>query len=64
MVRFLGEALRLNERAADDIFSSWISPCRYESPANVEKSFKVFVLKEPLGGNKVSGICLALLCDC
>jgi len=39
MVRFLGGTLRLNERAADDIFSSWISPSRYETPANVKKIF-------------------------
>jgi len=35
--------LRLNERAADDIFSGWISTSRYEPPADVEKTFKIFL---------------------
>jgi len=52
MVRILGGPLRLNERVANDIFSGWISPSRYESPADVEKLQKFFELKEPLGGNK------------
>jgi len=43
MVRFLGGPLRLNERAADDIFSGWISPSRYEPATNVEKTFKIFL---------------------
>jgi len=42
MVRFLGGPLRLNERAAHDIFSGRISQSRYEPPANVEKTFKFF----------------------
>jgi len=52
MVRFVGGPLRLNERAANDIFSGWISPSRYGSPVDVEKNFKIFELKEQLGGNK------------
>jgi len=53
MVRFLGGRLRLNGRAADDIFRGWISPSRCEPPANVEKNFKIFFeLKEQLGGNE------------
>jgi len=34
--------LRLNERAAHNIFSDWILPFRYEPPANVEKNLKFF----------------------
>ena len=30
-------------RAADDIFSGWISPSRYEPPANFEETFKNFL---------------------
>jgi len=45
MVRFLGGPLRLNERAADDIFSGWISPSPYEPLDNVEKNFKFFRVK-------------------
>jgi len=41
----------LNERATDDIFSSWISPSHYEPPVNFKKTFKLFKLKEPLSGN-------------
>jgi len=43
MVRFLGGPLRLNERAADDIFSGWTSPSRYKPPADVEKHYKLFL---------------------
>jgi len=43
MARFLGGPLRLNERAANNIFSSWISPSRNEPPTNVEKTFKIFL---------------------
>jgi len=43
MVRILGGPLRLNERAANDIFSGWTSPSRYEPPADVEKNFKIFL---------------------
>jgi len=43
MVRFLGGPLRLNERAADNIFSGWTSPSRYEPPADVEKNIKIFL---------------------
>jgi len=43
MVRILGGPLRLNERAANDIFSGWTSPRRYEPPADVEKTFKMFL---------------------
>jgi len=39
MVRLLGRLVRLNERAADDIFDGWISTSR---PANVEKNFQIF----------------------
>jgi len=35
--------LRLNERAADDIFSGWSSASRYEPPANAGKTFKIFL---------------------
>ena len=45
MARFLGGPLRLNERAADDIFSGWISPSPYEPLDNVEKNFKFFRVK-------------------
>ena len=64
MVRILGGPLRLNERAANDIFSGWTWPSRYESPAGVEKTFKNFLLKEPLGGNKSDWNHLALLYRC
>ena len=40
MVRILGGPLRLNERAADDMFSGWMSLSPYEPPANVEKTYK------------------------
>jgi len=43
MVRILGGPLRLNERAANDISSGWTSPSRYESPADLEKTFKNFL---------------------
>jgi len=43
MVRILGGPLSLNERAAHNIFSGWILPNRYEPPANVEKTFKIFL---------------------
>jgi len=43
MVRILGGPLRLNERAANDIFSGRTSPSRYEPPADVEKTFKNFL---------------------
>jgi len=43
MVGFLGRPLGLNERAADDMFSGWISPSRYEPPTNVEKTFEIFL---------------------
>ena len=43
MVRILGGPLRLNEWAANDIFSRWTSPSRYEQPADVEKTFKIFL---------------------
>ena len=43
MVRILGGPLRLNERAANDIFSGWTSPSRDEPPADVEKTFKIFL---------------------
>jgi len=33
-------------RAADDIFSGWTSPSRYEPPTDVEKNFKIFFLVE------------------
>jgi len=29
-------------RAVNDIFSGWTSPSRYEPPADVEKTFKIF----------------------
>jgi len=45
MARFLGGPLRLNERAADDIFRGWISPSPYEPLDNVEKNFKFFRVK-------------------
>jgi len=65
MVRFLDGSLRLNERAADDIFSGWTSPSRYEPPSNVENTFKFFFeLKGPVGGNKSDWNHLALLCRC
>jgi len=35
--------LRLNERAANDIFSGWISLSRCKPPTNVEKTFKIFL---------------------
>ena len=48
-----GRPLKLNERAANNIFSGWTSPSRYEPPAGVEKNLpNFFELKEPLGGNK------------
>jgi len=49
----LGGPLRLNERAANNIFSGWTSPSRYESRAgaDVEKNYNFFELKEPLGGS-------------
>ena len=43
MVWILGGLLRLNERAANNIFSGWTSPSRYKSPADVEKTFKLFL---------------------
>ena len=30
-------------RAANDIFSGWSAPSRYEPPADVEKTFKIFL---------------------
>jgi len=39
----LGGPLRLNEWAANDIFSGWTSPSRYDPPADVEKTFKSFL---------------------
>jgi len=44
MGRFLGGPLRLNEWAADDIFSGWTSPSCYEPPANVEKNFAIVLI--------------------
>jgi len=38
MARILGGPLRLNERAANNIFSGWTSPSRYEPPVDVEKN--------------------------
>ena len=46
MVRISGGPLRLNERAANDIFSGWISPSRYEPPADVEKTIKIFLSRK------------------
>jgi len=43
MIRILGGPLKLNERAANNIFSGWTSPSRYEPPADVEKTFKIFL---------------------
>ena len=43
MVRILGGPLRLNERAANDIFSGWTSPSRYGPPVDVEKNFNIFL---------------------
>ena len=43
MVRIFGGPLKLDERAANDIFSGWTSPNRYEPPADVEKNFKIFL---------------------
>jgi len=43
MVRILDGPLRLNERAANNIFSGWTSPSCYEQPADVEKNFKNFL---------------------
>jgi len=43
MIRIFGGSLRLNERAANDIFSGWTSLSRYEPPADVEKTFKIFL---------------------
>jgi len=43
MDRFLGGPLRLNERAANNILSGWISPSRYEQPINFEKKSLKFV---------------------
>jgi len=40
MDQILGGPLRLNERAAHNIFSGWILPSRYEPPANVEKTLQ------------------------
>jgi len=42
MVRILGGPLRLNERAANDIFSGWTLPSSYELPADVEKTSNFF----------------------
>jgi len=39
----LGGPLRLSERAADDIFSGWISPSRYEPPNNIGITFTYFL---------------------
>jgi len=65
MFPILGGPLRLNERAANDIFSGWTSTSRYEPPADVEKTFKIFFeLKEPFGGNKSDWNHLSLLCRC
>ena len=43
MVRILGGPLRLIKRAANNIFSGWTSPSRYEPPSDVEKTFKIFL---------------------
>ena len=43
MVQILDGPLRLNERAANDIFSGWTSPSRCRPPADVEKNFKIFL---------------------
>jgi len=43
MARILGGPLRLNERAANNTFSGLTSPNRYESPADVENTFKIFL---------------------
>ena len=42
MARISGRPLRLNERAANNIFSGRTSPSRYEPPADVEKNLKIF----------------------
>jgi len=53
MVRILGGPLRLHKRAANNIFSGWISLNRYEPPAIIEKKLhNFFEMNEPLGGNK------------
>jgi len=39
MARILGRLLRLNEQAANNIFSGWTSPSRYKPPADIEKNF-------------------------
>ena len=48
MVRFLGGSLRLNKRAANDIFSGWISRSR----SQLLKKTLTFELKEPMSANK------------
>ena len=52
MVRILGGPLRLNERAAHNIFSGWIHRAAMSRPLLLKKLHNFFELKEPLGGNK------------
>jgi len=42
MFRILSGPLSLNERATNNIFSVWTWPSRYEPPADVEKTLKIF----------------------
>ena len=38
-----GRAAEVEQRAANDIFSGLTSPSRYGPPADVEKTFKIFL---------------------
>ena len=42
MVRILGGPLRLNVRAAHNIFSGWILPSRYDRPLMLKKPLQFF----------------------
>jgi len=39
----VGRASEVERAGANDIFSGWTSPSRYEPPADVEKTFKIFL---------------------
>jgi len=43
----LGGPLTFNERAANNIFSGWISLSRYESPTNFDKTFTICLPYSP-----------------
>jgi len=67
IVPFFGRAADVERAGRWRYFSGWTSPIRYEPPADVEKTFKFFELKDQSVAIKVSepfSICLALLCRC